>query len=78
MNLKQKYCLIIFQSEVGKQPRFYAESCLDAGVSFINAIPVFIASDTKWQQSFQNKNLACAGDDVMSQCWVLQLCIKRW
>lgn len=47
--------------------RFYAESCLDAGVSFINAIPVFIASDTKWQQSFQNKNLACAGDDVMSQ-----------
>ena len=40
---------------------------LDAGVCFINAIPVFIASMPKWQQSFQNRNLPCAGDDVMSQ-----------
>jgi myo-inositol-1-phosphate synthase len=47
--------------------QFYAERCLDAGVCFINAIPVFIASMPKWQQSFQNRNLPCAGDDVMSQ-----------
>src|SRR6476469_647230 len=47
--------------------QFYAERCLEAGVSFINAIPVFIASTPKWQQAFQNKNLTCAGDDVMSQ-----------
>ena len=47
--------------------RYYVEQCLDAGVSFINAIPVFIASTPKWQQAFANKNLLCAGDDVMSQ-----------
>ena len=45
----------------------YVEQCLDAGVSFINAIPVFIASTPKWQRAFAGKNLACAGDDVMSQ-----------
>jgi myo-inositol-1-phosphate synthase len=47
--------------------KYYVEQCLDAGVSFINAIPVFIASTPKWQQAFAGKNLACAGDDVMSQ-----------
>lgn len=47
--------------------RFYAESCLEAGISFINAIPVFIASEPKWQQAFASRGLACAGDDVMSQ-----------
>lgn len=47
--------------------QYYVEQCLDAGTSFINAIPVFIASTPKWQQAFANKNLLCAGDDVMSQ-----------
>ena len=47
--------------------QFYAERCLDAGVCFLNAIPVFIASMPKWQQAFQDRGLACAGDDVMSQ-----------
>ena len=47
--------------------RNYAEKCLEAGVSFINAIPVFIASDPKWQNRFIEKNIPCAGDDVMSR-----------
>jgi myo-inositol-1-phosphate synthase len=47
--------------------QYYAERCMDAGVSFINAIPVFIASESKWQQAFEDRGLACAGDDVMSQ-----------
>ena len=47
--------------------RNYAEKCLETGVSFINAIPVFIASDPKWQNQFTEKNIPCAGDDVMSQ-----------
>jgi len=47
--------------------QYYVEQCLDAGVSFINAIPVFIASTPKWQKAFADKNLICAGDDVMSQ-----------
>ena len=50
-----------------KATQYYVEQCLDSGVSFINAIPVFIASTPKWQQAFADKNLLCAGDDVMSQ-----------
>lgn len=50
-----------------KGTQYYAESCLDAGCAFINAIPVFIASTPKWQQAFEGKGLVCAGDDVMSQ-----------
>ena len=53
--------------EVPWQLRYYAEKCLEAGVCFINAIPVFIASTPKWHQAFQSRNIACAGDDVMSQ-----------
>ena len=47
--------------------RYYAEACLDADCAFVNAIPVFIASNAKWQQAFQDRGLPCAGDDVMSQ-----------
>jgi myo-inositol-1-phosphate synthase len=47
--------------------QFYAEKCLESGVCFINAIPVFIASSPKWQQAFKSKGVPCAGDDVMSQ-----------
>ncbi len=47
--------------------RNYAEKCLESGVAFVNAIPVFIASDTNWQNRFIEKNIPCAGDDVMSQ-----------
>ncbi len=47
--------------------KFYAKSCLDAKVCFLNAIPVFVASEPNWQAEFKNKNIPCAGDDVMSQ-----------
>lgn len=47
--------------------RYYAEQALEAGVGFINAIPVFIASNPKWQQIFADRGLPVAGDDVMSQ-----------
>jgi myo-inositol-1-phosphate synthase len=64
--------------------QYYVEQCLDAGVSFINAIPVFIASTPKWQQAFASKNLLCAGDDVMSQLGatvlhktLVKLCVDR-
>lgn len=45
----------------------YAQSALDAGVAFINAMPVFIASAEEWQAKFAEKGLPVAGDDVMSQ-----------
>ncbi len=45
----------------------YARAAMEAGVAFINAIPVFIASDPSWAQKFADAKLPCAGDDVMSQ-----------
>jgi myo-inositol-1-phosphate synthase len=47
--------------------RSYAEAALEAGVGFVNAIPVFVASDPKWASRFQKAKLPVAGDDVMSQ-----------
>lgn len=46
---------------------FYAECCLEVGVSLINCIPVFIASDDTWAQRFRDKNIPLIGDDVKSQ-----------
>jgi myo-inositol-1-phosphate synthase len=45
----------------------YAEAALDAGVAFVNAIPVFIASDKEWAGRFSRAALPISGDDVMSQ-----------
>jgi myo-inositol-1-phosphate synthase len=45
----------------------YAEAALKAGVAFVNAIPVFIASDDTWADRFSKAALPIAGDDVMSQ-----------
>jgi myo-inositol-1-phosphate synthase len=47
--------------------RFYAECALEAGVAFINNIPVFIASDPIWANRFKEKNLPIIGDDIKSQ-----------
>lgn len=47
--------------------QFYASECLKTHTCFINAIPVFIASDKRWQERFIEKGIPCAGDDVMSQ-----------
>lgn len=47
--------------------RHYAQACLDAGVGFINAMPVFIASDETWARKFEEKNIPIIGDDVKSQ-----------
>ncbi len=47
--------------------RFYAQAAIDAGVAFVNAIPVFIASDPKWAKKFADANLPIIGDDIKSQ-----------
>ncbi|MFQ5994865.1 MAG: inositol-3-phosphate synthase [Acidiferrobacterales bacterium] len=47
--------------------RFYAECALEAGLGFINNIPVFIASDPAWAQRFKDRNLPIMGDDIKSQ-----------
>ena len=45
----------------------YAEAALEAGIGFVNAIPVFIASNSEWAAKFAKAGLPVAGDDVMSQ-----------
>jgi len=47
--------------------KFYAEAAIKARCAFVNAIPVFIASDPDWQKRFQDAHLPVIGDDVMSQ-----------
>ncbi len=47
--------------------RFYAQCALDAGVAFINNIPVFIASDPKWAKKFEAKKIPIIGDDIKAQ-----------
>ena len=47
--------------------RFYAQACLDAKVAFVNALPVFIASDPAWAQKFTDAGVPIIGDDIKSQ-----------
>jgi len=47
--------------------KHYAQACLDAGVAFVNAIPVFIASDPEWARRFTEAGVPIVGDDIKSQ-----------
>jgi myo-inositol-1-phosphate synthase len=47
--------------------RYYANACLEAGVAFINCIPVFIASDDEWAGRFEKKGIPIIGDDIKAQ-----------
>jgi len=52
-------------SEVAQ--KHYAQACIDAGVAFVNAIPVFIASDPVWAAKFTEAGVPIVGDDIKSQ-----------
>src|SRR5205807_4055972 len=47
--------------------KWYVEQALNAGVAFVNCIPVFIAREDYWQRRFQKANLPIIGDDIKSQ-----------
>jgi myo-inositol-1-phosphate synthase len=47
--------------------RYYAQAALDAGVAFVNALPVFIASDPVWAEKFRVAGVPIVGDDIKSQ-----------
>jgi myo-inositol-1-phosphate synthase len=47
--------------------RFYAEQALEAGVAFINCMPVFIATNEEWAQRFHRRGVPIIGDDIKSQ-----------
>jgi myo-inositol-1-phosphate synthase len=47
--------------------RYYAQAAIDAGVAFVNCLPVFIASDEQWARKFVAAGLPIVGDDIKSQ-----------
>ncbi len=54
---------------VGSQQavEYYAQCALDAGIAFVNCMPVFIASNPDWVKKFEQKGLPVVGDDIKSQ-----------
>ncbi|MBI2608823.1 MAG: inositol-3-phosphate synthase [Deltaproteobacteria bacterium] len=66
---KTKADLLICYLPVGSEEavKFYANACLEAGVAFINCIPVFIASHPEYASAFKEKNIPLVGDDIKSQ-----------
>jgi len=61
--------ILINHMPVGSEQatRFYAKAALEAGVAFVNCMPVFIASDPEWGRRFEERKLPVVGDDVKSQ-----------
>jgi myo-inositol-1-phosphate synthase len=47
--------------------RFYAQCAIDAGVAFVNALPVFIAGTPEWARKFEEAGVPIIGDDIKSQ-----------
>jgi myo-inositol-1-phosphate synthase len=47
--------------------KFYAQCAIDAKVAFVNALPVFIASDPVWAKKFTDAGVPIVGDDIKSQ-----------
>ena len=54
---------------VGSQDatEFYARQALEAGCAFVNCMPVFIASNPRWERLFAERGLPIIGDDIKSQ-----------
>lgn len=61
--------MLINYLPVGSQDatEFYAQAAIDASIAFLNCIPVFIASDPKWEKKFIDAGLPIVGDDMRSQ-----------
>ena len=66
---KTKTDVLVSYLPVGSEEatKWYVEQALQAGVGFVNCIPVFIARETYWQKRFAEKNLPVIGDDIKSQ-----------
>jgi myo-inositol-1-phosphate synthase len=47
--------------------RYYAQCAIDAGVAFVNALPVFIAGTPEWAAKFTEAGVPIIGDDIKSQ-----------
>ncbi len=67
--LDRKVDVLISYLPVGSEQadKFYAQCAIDAKVAFVNALPVFIASDPEWAQKFIDAGVPIIGDDIKSQ-----------
>jgi len=64
-----KVDIVVSYLPVGSEQadKFYAQCAIDAGCGFVNALPVFIASDPAWAKKFEDAGLPIVGDDIKSQ-----------
>jgi myo-inositol-1-phosphate synthase len=67
--VESKADILVNYMPVGSQQatEHYARACLDAGVSLVNCVPVFIVSSPQWAREFTRKGIPCVGDDVKAQ-----------
>ena len=66
---EQRVDVLVSYLPVGSEvaDKFYAQCAIDAKVAFVNALPVFIASDPVWAAKFEAAGVAIVGDDIKSQ-----------
>jgi myo-inositol-1-phosphate synthase len=65
----EKVDVLISYLPVGSEAadKYYAQCAIDARVAFVNALPVFIASDPQWAKKFTDAGVPIIGDDIKSQ-----------
>ena len=65
----KKVDVLICYLPVGSEDaaKFYAQVAIDAHCAFVNALPVFIASDPIWAKKFTDAKVPIVGDDIKSQ-----------
>ena len=61
--------ILVNYMPVGSQraTEYYAQACLETGVSLVNCVPCFVVSDPSWARRFTQAGIPCVGDDVKSQ-----------
>jgi myo-inositol-1-phosphate synthase len=66
---ERKVDVLVSYLPVGSEDadKFYAQCAIDADVAFVNALPVFIASDPEWAAKFEEAGVPIIGDDIKSQ-----------
>jgi len=57
----------LLPSGASKATEWYSKQALEAGCAFVNAAPVFIASQTQWAKRFEKAGLPVVGDDLADQ-----------
>jgi len=64
---KAEILVNLLPSGAVKATEWYAEQALEAGCAFVNAAPVFVASNHKWAKRFEKAGLPLVGDDLADQ-----------